>query len=180
VGNPLELVAPAEEGTYEVRYASGLSGQALAQATLTVKKPEATLEAPERVTAGERVEVVWTGPNLGDDIVALAPAGAGAEEYTAFAETAAGSPATLRAPSSPGGYEVRYVDSEQHRVVARRPVEVVLPEVSLKVPAAVPPRARFKVFWSGPNGPDDFVTLVPKGVPESQFKEWAYTTAGSP
>jgi len=38
----------------------------------------------------------------------------------------------------------------------------------------------FSVSWTGPNGPSDYITIVPAGSAEGAYLDYAYTAAGNP
>lgn len=108
-GPDLDLVAPVEPGTYEVRYLSGSERRALASATVNVTEPVVTIEAPAEVAAGEVFTVTWTGPNGSGDYLGLARDGAAAREDISVAFTVWGQALELTAPEAPGTYQIRYV-----------------------------------------------------------------------
>jgi len=49
----------------------------------------------------------------------------------------------------------------------------------LTAPAQVAAGAKFKVNWSGPNNPRDFITMVKAGAAEKTYERYAYTDKGS-
>ena len=53
-------------------------------------------------------------------------------------------------------------------------------EVTLTGPAAVHIATKFTVAWTGPNGPDDYITIVPLGAPVGVKGSSANTRDGSP
>ena len=36
------------------------------------------------------------------------------------------------------------------------------------------------ITWTGPNNPGDYITIVPKGLPDGQYRDYATTSNGSP
>jgi hypothetical protein len=40
--------------------------------------------------------------------------------------------------------------------------------------------ANFKISWTGPNNPRDFITIVKAGTPDKRYDAYAYTSAGNP
>jgi len=179
-GSPLELVAPQEPGSYELRYLSGVSGRWVARLALEIREPEATLEGPTEVPAASRFEVRWTGPDAAGDHVLVVGAGAPTGRYLSFAYTAGGNPLALQAPAEPGDYEVRYASGEKDRVLWTIPLTVTAIPVRLEAPLAVSAGARFSVRWSGPARPGDFLTVVPRSAPPRVFSDWGYTNEGNP
>ena len=51
---------------------------------------------------------------------------------------------------------------------------------SLTGPASVKGGSKFEVKWTGPDGPQDYVTIVPAGSAPGTYASYAYTTNGSP
>ena len=62
---------------------------------------------------------------------------------------------------------------------AAPPPEVITP-VTIKAPASVLAGAAFPVGWTGPDNAGDFITIVPKGTPDGDDGNLAYTRQGSP
>ncbi|MCW5772781.1 MAG: hypothetical protein KIT16_14145 [Rhodospirillaceae bacterium] len=90
-----------------------------------------------------------------------------------------GSPLKLRVPVEPGRYEIRYVNERDHKVLGRRSLTVVLATATLVAPAAVKAKSEFEVTWTGPNGPSDYVTIVPVGAEPGVYTNYFYTRDGS-
>jgi Ca-activated chloride channel family protein len=179
-GSPLEMIAPLEEGDYELRYLSGVSGRTVARVPLPIKEPEATLEGPAEVVAGSRFEVAWTGPDAAGDHVLVTTVEAPVGSYLSFIYTTAGNPLTLAAPTEAGDYEVRYASGERDRVLWTIPLKVTAIPISVQTPAVVTVGTRFEVRWTGPDRPGDFLTVVPHRAPPKAFLSWAYTSEGNP
>src|SRR5690606_1735915 len=107
--SPVTLTAPAQPGSYEIRYLAAASPYpTLARVPLMVVDATATLQAPAEVPAGERFEVVWTGPDNDRDFIGLVKADAAEGTYNGpYEYTSKGTPLTLRAPDAAGDYELR-------------------------------------------------------------------------
>ncbi len=179
-GNPVLLRAPDGLGAYEVRYVSGTSGKPLGQAATTLTPIEASLDAPYEVAAGGELEVGWTGPAYSDDYVTIVAAGADEGSYDDYAYARDGSPSTLTAGAEPGNYELRYVVGQSGRTLASHPVIVFAVGATLEAPDSVAAGATFQVTWDGPDGQDDYVTIVEAGAPEGSYRDYAYTRHGNP
>jgi len=52
--------------------------------------------------------------------------------------------------------------------------------ITLKAPASVNKGAQFQVVWTGPNGPTDYITIVPANSPVGTYASYVYTNTGSP
>lgn len=61
------------------------------------------------------------------------------------------------------------------KVLARQDLELTAFDVTLEVPEKVKAGERFEVKWVGPNNNSDFITIVPKGTPDDQSKNYIYT-----
>ncbi len=122
--NPVRLEAPAEPGDWQIRYVDGASGETLGHRPLEIVAAAPTLDAPATVRAGDRFEIRWTGPGRGGDLIVVARQGAPDGRWQEFGYTTAGSPVDLAAPFRPGEYEIRYVDSQDGEILARRPLQV--------------------------------------------------------
>ncbi len=174
---PVTLTAPIVPGAYKVRYISSL-GKILTSSTLEVFEVLATLEGPAEVSAGEEVEVTWTGPDGPQDYLSIAEPEAENEAYLEWALTGEGNPLRLRAPRRTGDFELRYVRAEDGEVLARRQVTVVIEAVSLEAPPEVEAGSRFVVEWSGTPGGGDFIAIAKEDSAAGEHFDWSYTTAG--
>lgn len=179
-GSPLNLVAPEEAGDYEVRYLTGQKYFTLATTPIKVEATTATVKGPNSVKAGARFEVVWTGPDNHQDYVTIVEAGAKEGRYLKYVYTRKGSPLTLPAPDTPGQYEIRYVTGGKGRTLASMPITVGAVSASVSVPEQVDAGALFDVAWTGPNNPQDYVTIVKEGAPDRSYTKYKYTRGGTP
>ena len=180
LGSPAALIAPGEEGAWEVRYLSGLAGRTLASASVTVTAVIVTLTAPSEIAAGRRFEVDWEGPAAPADFLALTTEAAGDGDYLSLHLASKGSPARFVAPWEPGSYEIRYVEGDGNRVRRRTAVSVEATSVSLKAPRRVRAGTRFELRWTGPNRQGDYLAVAATAAGPLDHEDWVYTSAGSP
>lgn len=179
-------LATFENATDAAALAGALRGVTAEVAPEPVESAEAkvarvTLEAPDQVAAGTTYEVRWSGePGDNDELVLADPdspeddAGVWVRYVDARSDTI-----DAVAPLTAGEYELRYLSGEE--VVARRPLTVTESPATLRVlDEAVFAGTRFEVDWTGPDGPRDYVTVVPPDAPAGQFRDYAYTRNGSP
>lgn len=124
IRNPSILLAPDVPGRWEIRYVDAREERVLAREPITLLPVSATVQAPDRVGAGTRVEIRWTGPARRKDYLTIVRPGAPGEARGEFAYTLAGSPVTLPVPDSPGTWEIRYVSGQSNRVLARKRIRV--------------------------------------------------------
>lgn len=179
-GSPSTLTAPSAAGAYELWYVSGVDEKILTRRPLTVTPFQGSLLAPDEVVANSDFEVAWNGPDGPGDYVTIVKAGATKWTNEDYFYTTVGTPGQLTAPVDAGAYEVWYVIGSDATIQARRPITVIAATVTLDGPRAVARGAAFQVAWTGPNGPGDYVTIVPVGSPPSAYLSYFYTTAGSP
>ena len=166
------LRAPGNPGLYEVRYVLDEGRRTLAAHMMEVTAAETDVEAPETALAGAPVSVAWSRSIDSGDIVTIVPAGADEGTIGDHIRVRDAAEGKLRAPGSPGLYEVRYVLDEGRRTLASTSVEVVEPTVEITATPTVRAGDMVEISWSGdvPNG-GDIVTLVPLGTPEGKVMD---------
>jgi Ca-activated chloride channel family protein len=179
-GKKLEITAPIETGPWEVRYIAAKSRTILGRSPLTVSSIEATLSAPAEVTQGTPITVEWTGPNNQGDYITIVPKDTPEGEYKNYTNTNTGSPLKLTAPIEPGEFELRYVTGQGNKVLARRPIVILAAQVTLAAADEGIAGAPLAVTWTGPNNAGDYITVVPKELPDGQYQNYTNTSAGSP
>ncbi len=176
---PLTLDSPAAPGNYLIRYVTAF-GKTLARTSLEVFEILATIDAPQETSPGALLEVSWWGPDGPQDFLSIASTESANEAYLAWAPTHEGNPAKLRAPGTPGDFELRYVRSRDGEILARKPLTVAAEAVKISVPKRVEVGTRFEVEWTGTPGAGDFLAIAVEGSNARKFIDWSYTTAGSP
>ena len=119
-GSPGHLVAPVTGGSYELWYVIGGDDSIQSRRPITVTALAVTLQAPAEVAAGKPFQVTWTGPNGPTDYITIVAAGSPAGSYNSYAYTAAGNPATITAPTTPGKYEIWYASDRVDNFVFGR------------------------------------------------------------
>jgi Ca-activated chloride channel family protein len=179
-GNPASLKAPVEAGRYEVRYVAGRSKTVLARAPLEVTAAAAMLEAPASALIGSQIPVRWTGPDNKDDYITIVPAGTEDGRYGNYAYTSSGSPLEVKAPVTDGPAELRYQTGQGKKVLARRAIVLTVPVIALEAPAAVVEGGDVSISWSGPGNRGDYITVVPKDLPDGRHGNNNDISRGSP
>ena len=137
------------------------------------------LKAPEKVGASASLQVEWRGPDGPGDYLTLVPAAAPDGVYRAVAYTRRGSPLGVETPTSSGEAELRYVSAASRTVLARLKIEVTAAPVRLSVPAHAPPGEVVAIEWTGPDGPGDFITIVPPSFADGRIAAHAFTARGT-
>lgn len=126
--SPATLWMPITPGEYRIRYImEGPEGRVVQHKTMIdVTDPEASLNAPSSVAAGEVFMVDWDGPGSPGDYLDIVPAGY--EETSGELTYAYVSDAPrMAAPTEPGNYVIRYVlegGNEGRAVIASLPLTV--------------------------------------------------------
>jgi Ca-activated chloride channel family protein len=174
------LVASTTDGDYEIWYVTGGDEEILARRPITVTPFEGALAAPAEVEANTVFEVSWNGPDGPGDYVTIVAEGADRWTNESYFYTANGPTGMLTAPIEDGAYEIWYVAGSDDTVFATRPITVTPYRITLQAPTAVDAGAEFEVEWTGPDGPGDYITIVPAGSPERTYFSFAYTASGSP
>ena len=177
-GATLELTAPIEAGDYEVRYVASRSKTILGRAAIVVTPTAPTLTAPAEIILGAPLSVKWTGPNNRGDYITLVPIATPDGQYGNFAYTTKGSPLDVTAPVTIGNAELRYMSGQGDKVLARRAITIITPEVKLSGPTECIAGTTITVPWTGPNNSGDYITLVPKETKDGQYGNYTNTSAG--
>jgi hypothetical protein len=180
VGSRLDLTAPIEAGEWELRYVATRSRTVLARVPLTVVPSGATMDAPAQVTLDTPVTVAWTGPNNVGDYITLVAKEEPDGKYGNYALTSAGSPVTVTAPPKAGEGELRYMTGQGAKVLGRRPILIVAPEVSLDAVAEAVVGSAVPVKWTGPANPGDYVTVVAAGAKDGLYGNYTTVSKTSP
>jgi Ca-activated chloride channel family protein len=174
------LTAPTEVGDYEIRYIDGATEATVHSVPISVVASPVTLTAPDEVEGGAPFQVTWSGPDGPGDFVTVVPAGSPVGFYESYFYTRDGSTGTLVPGIEPGVYEIRYVGGDSNETFHSVEVTVVAFVVTLEAPAQVEAGVEFEVTWTGPDGPQDYITIVPAGSPVGTYLDYEYTTQGSP
>jgi Ca-activated chloride channel family protein len=179
-GRELSITAPIEPGAYELRYVTQRSRTILARRPIEVEPAEAAVSSAEEVVLGKQFPVEWTGPDNVGDFITIVEAGAADDAYGSYVNTEKGSPVTLTAPTVAGEHELRYVAGQGRKVLARRPIRIVMAQASLEAPAEAIAGSSIDVSWTGPDNAGDYITLVAPDVPEGEYRNYTNTSNGSP
>ncbi len=124
--NPVPMRLPEQAGAFELRYQTARSAQVLASRPIHISAVAASLDAPERATAGTLIEVRWEGPGNNYDRVGVFELDAdnAAKALTHAVILNAKNPLDLKLPANNGSYELRYRTAQSGQVLARRAIEV--------------------------------------------------------
>lgn len=179
--SPLNMVAPATPGAYEIRFIEGVDNTQLAMRPIRVTAASATLDAPDSAMAGSPVTIRFTPPQATpDSFIAIVKPNAEASGYLlgSWDNGAGAAEVTIHMPPEAGAYEVRYVLAGPGgaEIVARRPMAATAPVATLEAPATAAARAAITIRFTGPRGRSDFVTVVPTNAAPEQYTSYFSVT----
>ncbi|MFT3829145.1 MAG: hypothetical protein QM691_05490 [Opitutaceae bacterium] len=166
-GNPLKLWAPSEAGEFELRYIVGRGAKVIGCAALSINQVHAKIDAKNTAEAAGWIEVTWEGPAAERDFIAVAQPQQKPDAWVAQTVVKTGNPLRVRAPSTPGDYELRYVLWRGAKTLAAIPLTVIDVEAAVLPPASVKAGSVFEVRWEGPGYPEDFVAIARADQPPS-------------
>jgi len=166
-GKIRKLRAPAEPGTYEIRYYHPELNVILATQSIEVDVRPTTVTAPDRVGAGAPFSVAWSGPAAASDVIEIAPEAA-STKLAAISVNKDGRALTFTAPIAPGRYEVRYRSAADQTIAAKAGFTVDAPSASLNGPATAKPGSEIKVDWKGPAARFDDVVIARAEMPAGE------------
>ena len=181
-GDSIGINVPTTPGTYELRYIqNGKPKRMLATNTITVEVVNATLESKDTITAGSELQVAWTGPNGSNDYIALSEVGdalGGKLAYVYLRNSADGS-VTINMPTTPGTYELRYVQNGSPRALLTQKVITVVPvTATLEAVDTIAAGGDVQITWSGPNTENDYIALAEVGSPTQDEIAYTYISRG--
>ena len=140
----------------------------------------ATMKVSGQVIAGATFQVEWTGPDRQGDFITIVPKGAPDGSYVNYIYTRRGSPLTLTALIEPGPAEVRYVLDRPRKTLASADIQIERATVSVMAADETVAGAPVAVTWTGPANAGDYITIVPKSAPDSDYAKYTNVSAGSP
>jgi Ca-activated chloride channel homolog len=178
--NPVIISAPVETGDYEVRYVNEREGKVLGRAAVKVIPINASVQAPSEAMAGSAVEVTASGSTSESDYVTIVRADADERAYADYFYTRDKTTGMLQTSFEPGNYEVRLVNENEGKVLARAPLTLTAPQITLQAPSEVAVNADFEVSYTAPNSERSYIAIVPATAGESEYgSSYAYTTGAS-
>jgi len=179
-GSPLTIKTPPEAGDAELRYMTGQGGKVIGRRPIKIIAPTVSLLAPTSAVAGSTIAVTWTGPNNSGDYITLVARDIPDGQYGNYTTTADGSPLSLLMPIMTGEAELRYMTGQGGKVLGRRPITLLPIAASLSAAAEARVGAAITITWTGPNYPGDYITVVPSGTPDGEYRAYSNASAGSP
>jgi Ca-activated chloride channel family protein len=153
--------------------------QLLGKSSFQCVQARCSIDAPEKIENGTLMQISWQGPNMTGDHITISRGGEVAAGYEACILAASEGPATLNAPIVPDAYEIRYVTG-LGKTLTRKSLEVYEVLATLTAPTELGPGEEFTVEWTGPNEPQDYLSV---SVPDSEnhaYIDWQPTESGNP
>jgi len=167
-GSEARLQVPAEAGDYEVRYLLSGNDRPIAASPLTVTAPETAVSGPASAVAGSRVTVEWTNSVHPSDKITIVASDASPGEDGQYKRIGDGTSHTLGAPGTPGAYEIRYLLNVTGEAIARAPIELTAPDVTIAAPETVAAGSRLELSWNESVHPSDKITIVEVNAPAGE------------
>ncbi len=159
-GNPLDLLMPVEPGTYVIEYVLGEGRLAIAEATIEVSPVAATVTAPASASAGETIEIGFSGPEYRNDFISVREPDA--EGYHRFVNTIAvnrGNPARLDMPTEPGTYVIEYIEGQDRTALAASEIVISAVSATLTVAPTASAGDTIEIGFTGPEYDGDFISV---------------------
>ena len=147
-------------------------GTAVAEPEPEPELPEVTLTAPDSVVVGGSLIAGWSTVVERGDYVTFAAPDMDAENYISHVSTNDKSEGELRAATTPGTYELRYVHAGTGDILGRRDIAVTEHQITLTVPESVATGAEFEVSWTDASHPSDYITIVPQGADQGTYGDY--------
>ncbi len=161
----VELIPPAEPGTYELRYVLNESERVIASRSIEVLPSEVVVSGPASVMAGDAYRFEAKGPVDARHWIGFAAAGSEPGDYRDYTRpTASSSAGMLSAPVEPGSYELRYVLNEGERVAASQRVTVTPAKATLNLRGEPLAGQPLRVAFTGPRGSGVWIGFVRAGT----------------
>jgi len=141
---------------------------------------EVSVTAPAEAVAGSKLQVSYSGRTNPRDFITIVKPDAAEGQYDAYQYTRE-SPLELRVPPDAGEYEIRYLAADSpYPTLWRQELVVTEPNASLEGPGTAAAGSQVEIIWTGPDNPQDFITIVEAGASEGTYKGYKYTQTGSP
>ena len=152
-----------------------------------VAESEVTLTVtPSEPVTGSTVTIAFENAPEGDsNWITIVPVDLPDQRYLKWKYTEGTSgQVDLQIPGEVGNLEARYhVDLPEgsSRVIGRSEIITsVQAAATFTVPEEVAGGTAFEVLWTGPNNEADYITVVKADAKLGSYKEWKWTTVGSP
>ncbi len=174
----VRVIRTADEASAALEFAV-TSGDLTQTLELPAILPDATLTLADSAVAGDTIPVEWTGPDGQNDYISTAEVGERPNAYETYEYTREGSPLQLQMPALPGEYEVRYRWNETGDILATRMITVTEVDAALEAVGTAAAGEDIRVSWTGPDYPNDYISVAEIGEPGNRYVNYTYTREGS-
>jgi Ca-activated chloride channel family protein len=153
--------------------------QILGRRVFQSSQSRVSIDTPEKQENGTPLQISWQGPNLTGDHITIKGGDDDAVGDEVCILATSGGPVTTTAPMVPGTYEIRYVTG-LGRTLARANLDIYEVLATLRTPTELRPGEEFAIEWTGPNDPQDYLSI---SLPESEneaYIDWQPVESGNP
>ena len=180
-GEPtIQVIAPMKTGAGEIRYIAGNGRATLARIPITITEAMVSLSAPSEAIAGSLVHIDWEGPANEGDFITIVPISAADGKYLKYKYAEADKKQVqVTAPMEIGDSEIRYISGNGRQTLARIPISVIEPQVSINAPSEAIAGSSIQVEYEGPGNQGDFLTVVSKLADDGKYGKVSYAKSGS-
>src|SRR5690606_36875233 len=114
------------------------------------------------------------------DYIAVARRGAPGRDSVNHTRTEAGNPLHVLLPTEAGDWEVRYVQYDGYRILARQEITATPLKASVDVADSAAAGSTVNVNWAGPDYPYDYISVARAGASGRESVSYTRTEAGKP
>ncbi len=173
---------PDSPNDLEVQFISDIGSgiqQLLGRLAFGTSRRMVTIEAPERAEIRTSMTLTWTGGGLPGDHIIIEYVGNDLIEDVLCIPAIGDGPVTVDAPDFAGDYVVRY-RSRRGRSLARASLDVFEILATLEGPTEAAPGQGLDINWTGPDAPQDFLSIAASGDGDDEYRSFSPTTSGNP
>jgi Ca-activated chloride channel family protein len=173
---------PDSPNDLEVQFTSDIGSgiqQLLGRLEFGTSRRMVTIEVPERAEVRTPMTLTWTGGGLPGDHIIFEHVGTDLTEDVLCIPAIGDGPATVDAPDLAGDYVVRY-RSSRGQSLARASLDVFEILATLEGPTEAAPGQSLSIDWTGPDAPQDFLSIAASGDGDDQYRSFTPTTSGNP
>ena len=180
--SPIEMLAPATVGVYQIFYDVPGYDTPLASTILNVVAVAPSVTIPETVPSGADFTVEWTGPGASGDRIFVVDPASGDQFSMDQARAEDDGIGVLQAPEIIGTFEVQLIAARTGEVRASATFTTTPVSGSITMPDGpyIAGARAMQVEWTGPKNSGDRLRVYPRGSDASIMQRPAFGTASSP
>jgi len=155
------LRLPSAKGNYVLRFMNSKGKpRVLAEKKLLLKAPEIKINAPDEAITGTEIDLSWKAPKLSNARINLELAENKRKFYTnPYVRTQGKKEATMRLPSMPGDYMLRWYNYADNAFVTERPIKLKEATIAINAPEQAIAGSELDISWEAPKTSDARITL---------------------